>query len=200
MIRYVICIGLCALVWIINMKEMIHAKKNRMPSEIFIHAGLGLFFSMMIIEWTLGGLGYWGRLNIFWLKIIGFILFIPSAYLVWASHEILKHRARPEGGKLDATTVLVDSGIYGIIRQPMTLGMALWSVALMLVFQSLVSLVLDLACVLCFGVSAAKEGEHNRLKFGEPYQRYMKRVPMWNILSGLRSAQKGTGTGSGKTV
>ena len=79
MIRYLICIGLCAIVWIVNIKEIIHAAKNRMPSEIFIHAGLGLFFSIIIIEWTLGAFGYWERLNIFLLKIIGFLLFIPSA-------------------------------------------------------------------------------------------------------------------------
>ena len=129
MIRYLICIGLCAVVWIVNIKEITHAAKIRMPSEIFIHAGLGLFFSIMIIEWTLGTFGYWEHLNIFWLKIIGFILFIPSAYLEWTSHEMLKHKASPEGGKLDATTVFVDSGIYSIVRQPMTLGMAVWSIA-----------------------------------------------------------------------
>jgi protein-S-isoprenylcysteine O-methyltransferase Ste14 len=90
------------------------------------------------------------RLNIFSLKVTGFILFIPSAYLEWTSHELLKHKAGPEGGKLDATTVFVDSGIYSIVRQPMTLGMAVWSIALILVFQSLLSLILGLACVLSF--------------------------------------------------
>ena len=185
MIRHLICIGLCAVVWIVNIKEIIHAVKNRMPSEIFIHAGLGLFFSIMIIEWTLGAFSYWERLDIFWLKIIGFILFIPSAYLEWTSHEMLKHKANPEGGALDATTVFVDSNIYGIVRQPMTLGMAIWSIALILVFQSLLSLILGFACVLCFWLSATKEGEHNIFKFGEAYKEYMQKVPMWNVISGV---------------
>ena len=145
-----------------------------MSSEIFIHAGLGLFFSIMIIEWTLGAFGYWERLNIFWLKIIGFILF------------------GPEGGKLDATTVFVDSGIYGIVRQPMTLGMAIWSIALILVFQSLLSLILGLACVLSFWLSATKEGDHNISKFGETYEQYMQKVPMWNVLSGLLRERRAT--------
>jgi protein-S-isoprenylcysteine O-methyltransferase Ste14 len=185
LIRYLICTGLCAVVWIVNIKEIIHAVKKRMPSEIYIHAGLGLFFSIMIIEWTLGAFGYWERLNIFSLKIIGFILFIPSAYLEWTSHEMLKHKANPEGGKLDATTVLVDSGIYSTVRQPMTLGMAVWSIALILVFQSLLSLILGLACVLSFWLSATKEGKHNISKFGEAYKEYMQKVPMWNVLNGL---------------
>jgi protein-S-isoprenylcysteine O-methyltransferase Ste14 len=189
MIRYVICIGLCAVVWIVNIKEIIHTVKNRFLSEVFIHAGLGLFFSIMIIEWTLGAFGYWERLNISWLKIIGFILFIPSAYLVWTSHETLKRKASPQGGKLDATTVFVDSGIYGVVRQPMTLGMAIWSIALILVFQSLLSLILGLACVLSFWLSAVKEGEHNISKFGEAYQQYVQRVPMWNVASGLSRKQ-----------
>ena len=174
---------------------MIHAVKNRMPSEIFIHAGLGLFFSIMIVEWTLSAFGYWERLNIFWLKIIGFILFIPSAYLEWSSHELLKHKANPEDVKLDATTVFVDSGIYGIIRQPMTLGMAIWSIALILVFQSLFSLFLGLVCVLLFWLSATKEGEHNISKFGVAYKEYMQKVPMWNVVSWLIEKQKVTKSG-----
>ena len=190
MIRYLICTGLCAVVWIVNIKEIILAVKNRMPSEIFIHAGLGLFFSNMIIEWTLGTSGYWEHLNIFWLKIVGFILFVPSAYLEWTSHELLKNKASPEDGKLDSTTVFVDSGIYGIVRQPMTLGMAIWSIALILVFQSLFSLILGLACVLSFWLSATKEGGHNVSKFGEAYKEYMQKVPMWNVLSGLHGKQK----------
>jgi len=164
-----------------------------MPSEIFIHAGLGLFFSIMIIEWTLGSFGYWERLDIFWLKIIGFILFIPSAYLEWTSHEMLKHKAHPEGGKLDATTVFVDSNIYGIVRQPMTLGMAIWSSALILVFQSLFSLILGFTCVLSFWLSATKEEEHNISKFGEAYKENMQKVPMWNVFSGvIKQKRKGT--------
>lgn len=191
MIRYLICIVICAVVLIVNIKEIIQAVKNRMPSEIFIHTGLGLFFSIMVIEWTIGAFGYWDRLNIFWLKIIGFILFIPSAYLVWTSHEMLKHKANPEGGKLDATTVFVDSGIYGIVRQPMTLGMAIWSIALILVFQSLLSLIFGLACVLSFWLSAKNEGKHNISKFGEPYKQYIQKVPMWNVLSWPLRKNKG---------
>ncbi|MBN2034344.1 MAG: isoprenylcysteine carboxylmethyltransferase family protein [Deltaproteobacteria bacterium] len=156
-----------------------------MPSEVFIHAGLGLFFSIMIIEWSLGAFSYWERLDIFWLKIIGFILFIPSAYLEWTSHEMLKHKGNPEGGKLDATTVFLDSGIYRIVRQPMTFGLAIWSIALILVFQSFLSLILGIVCVLCFWLSAIKEGEHNISKFGEAYRQYMQKVPMWNVLNGL---------------
>jgi protein-S-isoprenylcysteine O-methyltransferase Ste14 len=185
MIRYFICIGLFAIVWIYTIKELIHVLKERMPSEFFIHTGLGLFLSIMIIEWTLGAFHYWERLDILWLKIIGFILFIPSAYLVWTSHETLKHKANPEGGKLDATTVLVNSGIYGIVRQPMTLGMAIWSVALILVFQSPLALIVGVVCVLCFWLSATYEGAHNIAKFGKAYHAYMQHVPMWNIFGRL---------------
>ena len=195
MIRYLLCIGLCAVVWIANIKDIILAVKKRMPSEIFIHTGLALFFSIMVIEWTLGTFGYWERLNIFWIKILGFVLFIPSACLVWRSHEMLKHKANPEGGRLYATTVFVDSGIYGIVRQPMTLGMAIWSIALIFVFQSLLSLILGLTCVLCFWLSAKKEGQHNISKFGDAYRQYIQKVPMWNILSGLTGKKRVKKTG-----
>jgi len=96
----------------------------------------------------------------------------------------------PEGGKLDATTVFVDTGIYSMVRQPMTLGMAIWSIALIFVFQSLLSLVLGLACVLCFWLSATKESVHNISKFGDAYKEYMHKVPMWNVLSGVLKQQR----------
>jgi len=102
---------------------------------------------------------------------------------------MLKHKGNPENGELDATTAFVDSSIYGIVRQPMTLGMAIWSIALVLVFQSLLSLLLGLVCVFCFWLSATKEAEHNISKFGEAYKEYMQRVPMWNVFSGLLKRQ-----------
>jgi protein-S-isoprenylcysteine O-methyltransferase Ste14 len=186
MIRYILCVGILAFIWTINGREIIQAAKEDVASEIYIHAGLGIFLSLLILESTLGIFRFWARFDILWLKIVGFILFVPSAYLVWASHHILKHKGRPKNGKLSTTTTFVETGIYGIVRQPMTLGMAIWSTALVFVFQSIPSLAVGASAILCFWVSASKEGRHNIGKFGEDYREYMRNVPMWNVIIGLR--------------
>jgi protein-S-isoprenylcysteine O-methyltransferase Ste14 len=81
--------------------------------------------------------------------------------------------------------------MYSLIRQPITLGMAIWSVALISVFQSIPSIVLGASSMLCFWMSARKEAEYNVRKFGDRYKTYMKMVPMWNIIGGLRRAKLG---------
>jgi protein-S-isoprenylcysteine O-methyltransferase Ste14 len=121
--------------------------------------------------------------DILWLEFIGFILYIPSAYLVVASMRALNRYGMPETGI--ETTTFVDSGIYKTIRQPMTLGMAIWSVAMIFVFQSALSVILCVVSLFCFYMSARTESEYDILKYGDNYREYMRRVPMWNIARGI---------------
>ena len=135
---------------------------------------------------TLGTFKLWARLDIFWLEVIGLALYIPSAYLVAASMHALKHKGRPKTTDPTATTTFIDTGVYGVVRQPMTLGMAIWSIAFMLAFQSILAVVLGTVSLFCFWISAKKEAEYNIKKFGVEYKEYMKKVPMWNFFKGLR--------------
>jgi protein-S-isoprenylcysteine O-methyltransferase Ste14 len=189
MYRYILCIGICALIWSVNGKWIIEAMRERVTSEVYIHTGLGVFFSLLTLELTLGMLRLWAQLDILWLQVIGFILFIPSAILVFGSIIELKRKGEPETSDPTHTTAFIHSGMYSIIRQPITLGMAIWSIALILVFQSILSLLLSASAVLCFWMSARKEAEYNLRKFGGKYEAYMKKVPMWNIIEGLRRAK-----------
>ena len=186
MYEYALCIGICTIIWALNGKLIIQAVKEDVTSEIYMHTGLGIFFSLLTIEWTLAadlsGLGM--QLDISWLKVIGFIPYIPSAYRVVASMRALKRYGTPETGI--ETTTFVDAGIFKIIRQPMTLGMAIWSVALIQVFQSALSVILGVVSLFCFYMSARTESEYDILKYGDDYREYMRRVPMWNIARGMR--------------
>ena len=186
MYRYILSVAICVVIWIVNGKEIIRALRERATSEIYIHTGMGIFFSLLTLEWALGVFRLWTRLEILSLRVIGFILFIPSAYLVAVSHYELKHKGRPTSAKISTTTAFVDAGIYRIVRQPMTLGMAIWSIALILVFQSVLSIILGASSIVCFWLSARKEVEYNIGKFGDNYREYMKKIPMWNIIRGLR--------------
>jgi protein-S-isoprenylcysteine O-methyltransferase Ste14 len=192
--RYIVCIGICALIWGVNGKWIIEAIRERVTSEVYIHTGLGIFLSLLTLELTLGRLKLWGELDILWLRIIGFILFIPSAILVFSSIIELKRKGRTVGHDPTFTTTFIHSGMYSLIRQPITLGMAIWSVALILVFQSIPPILLGAPSILCFWMSARKEAEYNMKKFGDRYEAYMKKVPMWNIIGGLRRADRTNST------
>jgi protein-S-isoprenylcysteine O-methyltransferase Ste14 len=186
MYRYILCFGICAIIWIINGRYIMQAKREHVSSEIYIHTGLALFLSLLTFELALGTFELWGQLNIRWLTIVGLLLQIPSGYLVASSIHALKYKGKPKITDFTATTTFIDSGIYSFVRQPMTLGMAIWSVALILVFQSILAVILGVVSLFCFWISARKESEYDIRKFGNAYKKYIQKVPMWNILKGLR--------------
>ena len=181
-----LCISICAIIWIVNGIWIIQAIREHIASEIYMHIGLGIIFSLLALELTIGKHGAWTHFEIFWLEVIGWILYIPSAILVFGSIIELKHKGKPKSADFTAATTFIDSGIYSFFRQPMTLGAAIGSVALVLDFQSILAVILGLVSLFCFWMSARKESEYNIRKFGDTYKEYMKKVPMWNILKGLR--------------
>jgi len=183
--EYILCIGICTVIWIVNGIWIIQAARERFTGEIYAHIGLGIFFTLLTLELTLGILKLWMRLDILWLQVIGFILYIPSGILVFGSAIELKRKGKPKTYDPSYTTTFVDTGMYGIIRQPITLGMTIWSIALILTFQSILSIILGVSSTFCFWMSARKEAEYNIRKFGDEYKEYMKKVPMWNVMRGL---------------
>jgi len=162
------------------------ALKERITSEVYIHTGLGIFFTLLTLELSIGMHGAWSHFNISWLKLIGWIFYVPSAILVFGAMIELKRKGKTETYDPTSTTSFVDTGIYRIIRQPITLGIAVWSIALIFVFQSVLSIVLGLLVIFCCWMSARQEGEYNTKKFGDRYKEYMRKVPMWNIFKCVR--------------
>jgi len=148
-----------------------------------MHTGLSIFFSVMALELTIGNDGAWNRLDLLWMQILGFVLYLPSGYLVIASIIALRHRGKSKGSDFTETTTIIKEGLYGRVRQPMSLGLAIWSIAFILVFQSLPASVLCIISLLCFWMAARKESDYNIRKFGDEYKDYMKKVPMWNFLN-----------------
>lgn len=182
MLNLWLCIGLCAIIWIFNGYSIVHALRKKIIAELYMHAGLGIFFSVMVLELTIGNAGAWERLDSLWLEIIGLALYLPAGYLVIASVIALRHRGKSKGVDFTDSTSIIKEGLYGRIRQPMTLGLSIWSVAFILVFRSVPATVMCTVSFFCFWMAARSEGNYNVVKFGEEYKDYMKRVPMWNFL------------------
>lgn len=176
-----LCIGICAIIWFVNGICIIHAIREKVSSEFYMHTGLSIFFCVMVLELTIGNNGAWNRLDSLWLKIIGFVLYLPSAFLVISSIIALRHRGKSKGADFTESTIIIREGIYGRIRQPMTLGLTIWSIAFILVFQSVPAVILCIISIFCFWMAARKESIYNIRKFGDNYESYMKHVPMWNL-------------------
>ncbi|MCW4049887.1 MAG: isoprenylcysteine carboxylmethyltransferase family protein [Candidatus Bathyarchaeota archaeon] len=84
------------------------------------------------------------------------------------------------------TTVLVDSGTYGIVRHPQFLGGIMLTSASILVSQHWLSAVVGiLTAVWGYTGYLPKEEKGLIIRFGDDYRRYMQRVPRLNLIVGL---------------
>jgi protein-S-isoprenylcysteine O-methyltransferase Ste14 len=183
MLRYIVLGGLLAAIWAFNIRWIVHALREGIRSEMFMHLGLGLFLTMAAMELILARAALWLRLNSGAACIVGLILLVPAGALVIAAMLAL-HRSG-QARDLTESMRLVTTGVFRLLRQPMTLGIALWSLALVLVFQSLFSVCIAAATAALMWLAARTEGEYNRRKFGKAYTEYARTVPMWNIFKSL---------------
>ena len=84
------------------------------------------------------------------------------------------------------TTVLVDSGTYGIVRHPMALGSIMMMFASILISQHWLSAIVGiLYAVWGYTGYLPKEEKGLIIRFGDDYRRYMERVPGLNPIVGL---------------
>ena len=82
----------------------------------------------------------------------------------------------------EETTVLIDSGIFGIMRHPMYFGAALWAFAMALVQQSILAIVLCVMVVACTFMASRGEDRKMIEKYGDAYRRYKTKVHMWPLI------------------
>jgi len=112
------------------------------------------------------------------------VLAIGIVLVFLAGYEFQKEGGVPEGKHLIHTTVLVDSGIYAIVRHPQYLGFILIILGLVLVSQHWLSVASGVIGSVMFRFDVRKEEEASIEKFGEDYRRYMERVPGMNVVAG----------------
>ncbi len=113
------------------------------------------------------------------------ILWTAGLFGVIPIITLRKRGGVPKGQEYIQTTVLVDSGIYALVRHPQYLSFILINVGLMLVAQHwsvITTGVVAAALNYVIIVKADKEGIE---KFGRDYERYMKKAPRINVALGI---------------
>ncbi len=156
---------------------LIPAIKKRIICEICEAIGLAIFITLIVLGWFLIDQ------QIKWLAYIGLFLYIPAAYFIVSSFVNLKHKGKPKSG-WEETTKLIDTGVYRITRHPMYFGSALFTFAVLLIQQSVVSIILGVIAVILFFIASKEEDKKLIDKFGDSYKEYMKKVPMWPLFKG----------------
>jgi protein-S-isoprenylcysteine O-methyltransferase Ste14 len=121
------------------------------------------------------------------LRWIGWILWWTGAVFGWLPIFTLRRRGGVAKGKSYVhTTVLVDTGIYAIVRHPqMGTTWLLMCIALMLITQHWVSVALGVPAMALAYLDLVKADQRLVEKFGDAYRRYMERVPRVNFVSGF---------------
>jgi protein-S-isoprenylcysteine O-methyltransferase Ste14 len=118
---------------------------------------------------------------------------------VWASGifgilPIIAFRRRgdvPRGESYMKTTVLVDTGIYAIVRHPQ--GGTAWlliNLGVMLIARHWTSMILGLVSMGLVYADTFKADRYCIEKFGGTYKRYMQKVPRVNFLVGITRHQR----------
>ena len=117
---------------------------------------------------------------------IGWAVFAFSMVLGWLSRIAFEAKGKaPKGESFIHTSVVVESGIYAIVRHPMYLSFILLVISLILISQHWLSLIFSIPFVVYFYISTWSEERSSIGKFGEAYKSYMQRVPRMNILLGI---------------
>ncbi len=115
-----------------------------------------------------------------WLILALGLLFFFSPVLYF------KTRGKPAEGKgIMDTTVVVESGTYGIVRHPQLLGAVLSVCASILISQHWLFVLIGIFIVWVTPKWIREEEESLIAKFGTAYKRYMKKVPSINFVLGI---------------
>jgi protein-S-isoprenylcysteine O-methyltransferase Ste14 len=120
------------------------------------------------------------------LLYAGWILLVFSVVIIFlAGGEFRKKGGAPKGKSIVHTTVVVDSGIYAVVRHPQYLGFILFILALVLMSQHWLSVFSGVVGSALFYKDVLREEQMSIEKFGDDYKRYMRKVPRMNLLLGI---------------
>jgi protein-S-isoprenylcysteine O-methyltransferase Ste14 len=125
------------------------------------------------------------------VRNVGWGVLCLSAVFGWLPIYYFKKWGRvPQGKSFIQTTVLVDRGVYAIVRHPQFLAGILMAVALALIAQRWLVAVLGAIAIVAYDISAFEEEKSSVAKLGDDYQRYRELVPRFNFILGAVRALK----------
>ncbi|MBU0491611.1 MAG: isoprenylcysteine carboxylmethyltransferase family protein [Chloroflexi bacterium] len=149
----------------------------------------GFLFGMASALLVLGWLLYFLLLHDPVLEILvyaGWITLVVGLVLIVLPILALRGKGNPEQGEdFTRTTIIVDSGIYAVVRHPLYLGWSLMYVAVLLFGQHWLIVVIGAVGIVCMYLISKQEEQDLVEKFGDAYERYRESVPAMNLATGV---------------
>ena len=108
-----------------------------------------------------------------------------SAIFGWLPIFTFRRKGKPSGKSYTSTTVVVDSGVYAVVRHPQYLAGILLAVALPLITLHWSIILLGIIAIAIIYQTTFDEEKASLEKFGDAYRQYMERVPRLNFILGL---------------
>ena len=120
------------------------------------------------------------------LRYIGGGILVVGIILIILPRFVFRSKGKPEKGRdWTETTVVVDTGIYAVVRHPLYLGWLLMYVALILLSQHWLTAIIGIPGMVCVYLISRQEDQRLIEKFGDEYKDYMQKVPRMNLLVGI---------------
>ena len=120
------------------------------------------------------------------LRYIGGGILVVGIVLIFLPRFAFRSKGKPEKEKdWTETTVVVDTGIYAVVRHPLYLGWLLMYVALILLSQHWLTVIIGIPGMVCVYLISRQEDQRLIEKFGDDYKHYMQKVPRMNLLAGI---------------
>jgi protein-S-isoprenylcysteine O-methyltransferase Ste14 len=113
------------------------------------------------------------------------ILWISAIFGCLPIFTFKKYGGVAKGKSYIQTSVLVDRGVYAIVRHPQYLAGILIGLSLPLISQHWLVAALGLIVIVVTYTNTFDEEASNIAKFGDQYRQYMQRVPRLNFLLGI---------------
>ena len=113
-----------------------------------------------------------------WYQIISWILLFASLVPILSGVYLLRHAGKPTDA-LEATTQLVQSGIYHVIRHPLYASLLFLAWGIFFKSPSLLDGCLAVAATAYLYATARADEAECLVKFGEKYAGYMKKTKLF---------------------
>ncbi len=147
---------------------------------LYCSAGALLVFDYLLL-WFLDN-----PVGIQLLRYVGWIILIVGFVLIFLPMFVFRTKGMVKKGKdWTKTSVLVDTGIYSVVRHPLYLGWLLMNLVIIFWSQHWLVITLGIIGMICVYLIARQEEQASIKKFGDDYRLYMQKVPRMNLLVGV---------------
>ncbi len=126
------------------------------------------------------------------LRVIGVVTLLVAAVFIFTPFYLLSKHGKTQNEIIYMqTSVVVQQGLYAIMRHPQYFGYMLLACGFGLLSQHWGAIALAILSISFFYIQALQEEQFCLINFGESYECYIQRVPRFNLIWGIWGILRG---------